>query len=170
LELPNPFNSGTQAQIAALGSPVGSLVLSNMGSPSRVNSISIILATSCSSSNIRLCPSTTGSSYTAGSYTGVPSGLLMSGRALAQSRRTKPGVFIIGVAGGSASGKTTVCDRIYQRLHDDSAVVILSQDSFYRGLTEEEKRRVNDKNWSVGLLGEAVACSITHHVTCQLAG
>jgi uridine kinase len=51
------------------------------------------------------------------------------------------------VAGGSASGKTTVCDRIYQRLHDDSAVVILSQDSFYKGLTEPEKLRVNDKNW-----------------------
>lgn len=28
---------------------------------------------------------------------------------------------------GTASGKTTVCDLIYQRLHDDSAVVMLSQ-------------------------------------------
>lgn len=40
-------------------------------------------------------------------------------------------------AGGTASGKTTVCDRIMQRLHDQ-CVVMLSQDSFYRGLTPEE--------------------------------
>lgn len=45
--------------------------------------------------------------------------------------------FFIGVAGGTASGKTTVCDHIMQRLHDQ-CVVMLSQDSFYRGLTEEE--------------------------------
>ncbi len=45
--------------------------------------------------------------------------------------------FFIGVAGGTASGKTTVCDYIMQRLHDQ-CVVMLSQDSFYRGLTEEE--------------------------------
>lgn len=34
--------------------------------------------------------------------------------------------FLIGVAGGTASGKTTVCDRIMQRLHDQ-CVVMLSQ-------------------------------------------
>ena len=45
--------------------------------------------------------------------------------------------FFIGVAGGTASGKTTVCDCIMQRLHDQ-CVVMLSQDSFYRGLTAEE--------------------------------
>lgn len=45
--------------------------------------------------------------------------------------------FVIGVAGGTASGKTTVCDYIMQRLHEQR-VVILSQDSFYRGLTQEE--------------------------------
>ena len=30
--------------------------------------------------------------------------------------RTQP--FFIGVAGGTASGKTTVCDQLLQRLHD----------------------------------------------------
>jgi cytidylate kinase len=35
----------------------------------------------------------------------------------------------------AASGKTTVCDRIVQRLHDQ-CVVMLNQDSFYRSLTE----------------------------------
>jgi pantothenate kinase len=32
-----------------------------------------------------------------------------------RSHRTEP--FIIGVAGGTASGKTTVCDQIVQRLN-----------------------------------------------------
>ncbi|PNH12843.1 Uridine kinase-like protein 4 [Tetrabaena socialis] len=45
--------------------------------------------------------------------------------------------FLIGVSGGTASGKTTVCDRIMQRLHDQ-CVVMLSQDSFYRTLTPAE--------------------------------
>ena len=40
-------------------------------------------------------------------------------------------------SGGTASGKTTVCDSIMQRLHDQ-CVVMLSQDSFYRGLTDAE--------------------------------
>ena len=52
--------------------------------------------------------------------------------------------FLIGVAGGTASGKTTVCDRIMQRLHDQ-CVVMLSQDSFYRGLTPEEHANVSGK-------------------------
>lgn len=54
--------------------------------------------------------------------------------------------FLIGVAGGTASGKTTVCDRIMQRLHDQ-CVVMLSQDSFYRGLTPEEIRDVKNYNF-----------------------
>ena len=45
--------------------------------------------------------------------------------------------FVIGVAGGTASGKTTVCDAIMQRLHDQCAVLI-SQDAFYKGLTPEQ--------------------------------
>jgi len=45
--------------------------------------------------------------------------------------------FVIGVAGGTASGKTTVCDAIMQRLHDNCAILI-SQDSFYKGLTPEQ--------------------------------
>lgn len=57
------------------------------------------------------------------------------GRSRASFGRAMP--FFIGVAGGTASGKTTVCDYIMQRLHDQ-CVVMLSQDSFYRGLTEEE--------------------------------
>lgn len=54
--------------------------------------------------------------------------------------------FVIGVAGGTASGKTTVCDRIIQRLHDQ-CVVMLSQDSFYRNLSSEELAAVKDYNF-----------------------
>lgn len=60
-------------------------------------------------------------------------------RAKAAFGRSQP--FFIGVAGGTASGKTTVCDYIMQRLHDQ-CVVMLSQDSFYRGLTPEEHDNV----------------------------
>lgn len=44
-------------------------------------------------------------------------------------------------AGGTASGKTTVCDLVKQRLNDQ-CVVMLSQDSFYRGLTPQELENV----------------------------
>eukprot|EP00898_Chlorokybus_atmophyticus_P008298 jgi/Chlat1/846/Chrsp104S01186 len=48
--------------------------------------------------------------------------------------------FFIGVAGGTASGKTTVCNQIMQRLKHHR-VVLISQDSFYRGLTTVELER-----------------------------
>ncbi|MFS7956376.1 putative transferase [Helianthus anomalus] len=32
--------------------------------------------------------------------------------------------FVIGVSGGSASGKTTVCDMIIQQLHDHRVVLV----------------------------------------------
>lgn len=52
--------------------------------------------------------------------------------------------FLIGVAGGTASGKSTVCDRIMEAVigHAESGkernIVALSQDSFYRELDEKE--------------------------------
>ncbi|PKI59241.1 hypothetical protein CRG98_020321 [Punica granatum] len=54
--------------------------------------------------------------------------------------------FVIGVSGGTASGKTTVCDMIIQQLHDHR-VVLVNQDSFYRGLTPEESERVQEYNF-----------------------
>ncbi|XP_027334208.1 uridine kinase-like protein 4 isoform X2 [Abrus precatorius] len=54
--------------------------------------------------------------------------------------------FVIGVAGGAASGKTTVCDMIIQQLHDQR-VVLVNQDSFYNNLTVEELTRVQDYNF-----------------------
>ncbi|XP_031404189.1 uridine kinase-like protein 3 isoform X2 [Punica granatum] len=54
--------------------------------------------------------------------------------------------FVIGVAGGAASGKTTVCDMIIQQLHDQR-VVLVNQDSFYHNLSEEELTRVHEYNF-----------------------
>jgi uridine kinase len=53
--------------------------------------------------------------------------------------------FLIGIAGGTGSGKTTVARRIYDSLQLDSAV-FLDQDSYYLELghlTLEERRLVN---------------------------
>ncbi|KFM26083.1 Uridine kinase-like protein 1, chloroplastic, partial [Auxenochlorella protothecoides] len=47
-----------------------------------------------------------------------------------------------------ASGKTTVCDLIIQRLQEQS-VVMLAQDSFYRALTPKELENVQEYNFDV---------------------
>ncbi|GCC35052.1 uridine-cytidine kinase 2 isoform X1 [Chiloscyllium punctatum] len=53
--------------------------------------------------------------------------------------------FLIGVGGGTASGKSSVCAKIVQLLgqneidHHKRQVVIVSQDSFYQVLTAEQK-------------------------------
>ncbi|XP_070006934.1 uridine kinase-like protein 3 isoform X1 [Nicotiana tabacum] len=54
--------------------------------------------------------------------------------------------FIIGVAGGAASGKTTVCDLIMEQLRDQR-VVLVNQDSFYHNLTLEELTKVHEYNF-----------------------
>ncbi|EGC40571.1 uridine kinase [Dictyostelium purpureum] len=54
--------------------------------------------------------------------------------------------FIIGVTGGTASGKTTVCDEIMKRLgHKRIAIICL--DSFYRPLTKEDREEVASYNF-----------------------
>ncbi|ESO13123.1 hypothetical protein HELRODRAFT_188119 [Helobdella robusta] len=53
--------------------------------------------------------------------------------------------FLIGVSGGTASGKSTVCQKIVQQLGDkegdnenNQRVSIISLDSFYKDLSNEE--------------------------------
>eukprot|EP00892_Ulva_mutabilis_P000898 jgi/Ulvmu1/10809/UM069_0045.1 len=58
--------------------------------------------------------------------------------ALPSPHRMEYDPFVIAVAGGTASGKTTVCDLIMQRLHDQ-CVAIIAQDSFYKVLTPAER-------------------------------
>ncbi|KAK6637078.1 hypothetical protein RUM43_010752 [Polyplax serrata] len=55
--------------------------------------------------------------------------------------------FLIGVAGGTASGKSTVCKKIMEKLgqtdmdHAERQVVTISQDCFYRELTAVEREK-----------------------------
>jgi uridine kinase len=54
-------------------------------------------------------------------------------------------MFIIGIAGGSGSGKTTVVNNIIKGLPENS-VSVISQDSYYKDnghLSEEEKKQIN---------------------------
>jgi len=55
--------------------------------------------------------------------------------------------FVIGIAGGSASGKTSVAEKILSMLHPNKRVAILTQDSFYRNLTPEELPNAREFNW-----------------------
>ncbi|XP_057491150.1 uridine kinase-like protein 5 [Actinidia eriantha] len=54
--------------------------------------------------------------------------------------------FIIGLAGGTASGKATVCNMIISQLHDQR-VVLVSQESFYHSLTDEQLEKVSEYNF-----------------------
>ncbi|XP_033839040.2 uridine-cytidine kinase 2-B [Periophthalmus magnuspinnatus] len=55
--------------------------------------------------------------------------------------------FLIGVSGGTASGKSSVCEKIMEMLgqnkidHTQRQVAILSQDSFYKVLTPDQKAK-----------------------------
>ncbi|KAL6518785.1 Uridine kinase-like protein 5 [Orobanche hederae] len=55
--------------------------------------------------------------------------------------------FIIGVAGGTASGKTTVCNMIISQLHDQQRVVLVNQDAFYHSLSNEQLQKVGEYNF-----------------------
>ena len=63
--------------------------------------------------------------------------------------------FLIGVAGGTASGKSTVCRKIMEKLGQDvvdhsrgQRVVCISQESFYRELSEEEREEALKGNYN----------------------
>lgn len=54
-------------------------------------------------------------------------------------------MYIIGIAGGTGSGKTTVARRIVESLPADE-IVLIPQDSYYNdttGMTMEERHRIN---------------------------
>lgn len=57
--------------------------------------------------------------------------------------------FLIGVAGGTASGKSTVCQKIMDKVgqysveHQQRQVICISQDSFYKELDVEEKKKAS---------------------------
>ncbi|KAF6773138.1 hypothetical protein AHF37_07659 [Paragonimus kellicotti] len=55
--------------------------------------------------------------------------------------------FVIGICGGSASGKTTVAREIIERL-DVQWVSLLSMDSYYRALSADERQMVAAGNYN----------------------
>jgi len=61
------------------------------------------------------------------------------------------GPFIIGVSGGTASGKTSVCNLIIKELSSNEKhqhrVALISQDCFYKSLDEETLRNVKEYNF-----------------------
>ncbi|XP_051836186.1 uridine-cytidine kinase 1 isoform X1 [Antechinus flavipes] len=69
------------------------------------------------------------------------------GAAAAEPERPHQRPFLIGVSGGTASGKSTVCEKIMELLgqhevdHRQRKLVILSQDRFYKVLTAEQKAK-----------------------------
>ena len=58
-------------------------------------------------------------------------------------------VFIIGIGGGSASGKTSVSEAIIKNINDISNVVLISMDSFYKCLSPEASKKafMNEYNF-----------------------
>jgi len=58
----------------------------------------------------------------------------------------REGPFIIGVCGGTASGKTSVCEDILKKL-ENKRVAIVSQDSFYCSLSEDGVKEVSKHNF-----------------------
>ena len=53
-------------------------------------------------------------------------------------------ILVIGIAGGTGSGKTTLMDNLVKRFGD--VVTVLSHDNYYKrrdGLTMEERRKIN---------------------------
>ena len=53
-------------------------------------------------------------------------------------------ILVIGIAGGTGSGKTTLMDNLVKRFGD--VVTVLSHDNYYRrrdGLTMEERQKIN---------------------------
>jgi len=92
-------------------------------------------------------------------------------------------MLIIGIAGGSGSGKSTVVREIVKKLPKDS-VCVIPQDSYYRDngtLTQEEKQKINfDHPSSIefNLLtkhleqlreGNAIEMPIYSYITCARA-
>ncbi|KAM9306185.1 uridine-cytidine kinase 1 [Pholidichthys leucotaenia] len=67
--------------------------------------------------------------------------------ALEKAERPRRCPFLIGVSGGTASGKSTVCAKIMELLgqnkvdHRQRKVAIISQDCFYKVLTPDQKAK-----------------------------
>ena len=80
--------------------------------------------------------------------------------------------FVIGLSGGSASGKTTVARKVIESL-GVPWVTLLSMDSFYKVLTEEQHERAAKNEYNFDHPGKlnycsCSPCSCMHTTTCTL--
>ena len=90
-------------------------------------------------------------------------------------------MYIIGVAGGSGSGKTTFVHRLFQRLPKDG-IAILPQDAYYKDsshLSIEERKMQNFDHpdsieWSLMIdhikqlkSGQSIECPTYDYITCS---
>ncbi|KRK08885.1 uridine kinase [Lactobacillus pasteurii DSM 23907 = CRBIP 24.76] len=53
---------------------------------------------------------------------------------------------VIGITGGSGSGKTTIAHEVAKQINDDDRIMIITQDSYYKdntGLDMEERKKIN---------------------------
>ena len=89
-------------------------------------------------------------------------------------------MLVIGIAGGTGSGKTTVVNKILQQLNVEG-VNVLSQDNYYHdssSLSEEEKKKINfdhpesiefsllEKHVQALKNGEAIIQPTYSYITC----
>ncbi|MDL2228155.1 uridine kinase [Odoribacter sp. OttesenSCG-928-L07] len=92
-------------------------------------------------------------------------------------------MLIIGIAGGSGSGKTTVVKEIVKQLPKDS-VVVIPLDSYYKDnghLSDEEKKKINfdhpssfefkllNKHLDDLIAGKSIEMPVYSYVTCARA-
>ena len=64
--------------------------------------------------------------------------------------KPRPQPLVVGVAGGTASGKTALTANIVELLGAEAAsVASITQDSFYRDLTVDEMNRIEEINFDV---------------------
>ncbi len=92
-------------------------------------------------------------------------------------------MLVIGIAGGSGSGKTTVVNKIMKSLPKNS-VSVISQDAYYKDnghLSDEEKKKINfdhpasiefallNKHIDKLILGEPIERPVYNYVTCARA-
>lgn len=53
---------------------------------------------------------------------------------------------VIGIAGGSGSGKTTIAHEVARLINDDDHIITLTQDSYYKdntGIPMSERKKIN---------------------------
>ena len=55
--------------------------------------------------------------------------------------------YLIGISGGTASGKTTLCRELFENLSGIDDCILLSMDNFYLGLTQEQHENVANYNF-----------------------